>query len=73
MCPEPGVDPVVGKGEHQERDDDRRQGGVEHLGTELVMVGAESPSVVHLDSQLVRGLSWESVVLLETSTVMGLN
>ncbi len=57
MCPEPGVDPVVGEGEHQKGDDDCRQGGVEHLVTELVMVGAESPSLVHIDAQLVRGLN----------------
>ncbi len=57
MCPEPGVDPVVGEWEHQEGDDDSGQGRVEHLDTELVRVGAESPSVVHLDSQLVRDLS----------------
>jgi hypothetical protein len=36
VCPEPGVDPVVGEWEHQEGDDDRGQGGVEHLGTQLV-------------------------------------
>ncbi len=54
MYPEPGVDPVVGEGEHQKGDDNSGQGGVEHLGTQLVRVGAESPSLVHLDAQLVR-------------------
>ncbi len=58
VCPEPGVDPVVGEGEHQEGNDDSGQCGVEHLDTQLVRAGAQAESVrVHLDSQLVRGLS----------------